>query len=79
MFTKIELLKKVCNKYLNHIQNSVFEGVLNNVNYRELIEELNVLLDHKTDSIIIFKIDNPKWIEKTVMGLEKNNTTNIIL
>lgn len=70
---KCNKFKKLCSKYLKHIQSSVFEGDITESVLKELIIELKKLADDSKDSIIIFKIGNPKWIEKEIIGIEKNN------
>ena len=75
---KCSKVKKTCNKYLNHVQNSVFEGDITNSKLLELIMELNKFIDKENDSIIIYKIGNPKWIKKEILGIEKNSHDNFI-
>lgn len=75
---KCNKLKKICNKYLHHVQNSVFEGDLSNAVLLKLINEVDILIDKTKDSIIIYTIDNPKWIDKKIIGVEKNSIDNFI-
>ena len=35
-------------------------------------------IDTNEDSIIIYTIGNPKWIYKKIIGVEKNEQSNII-
>lgn len=69
---------KLCRRYLNWIQNSVFEGELTEVKLKELISEAKDIMDEARDSIIIFKSRQEKWLEKIVVGNEKNELGNII-
>jgi len=69
---------KLCRRYLNWIQNSVFEGEITQVKLRELVHEAKEKMDLKKDSIIIFKSREEKWLEKEVLGLEKNEIDNFI-
>ena len=55
---------KICKRYLNHIQNSVFEGELSNTQILKLKYELESVIRKDIDSIIIFKSRNNKWIRK---------------
>ncbi|UOE39967.1 CRISPR-associated endonuclease Cas2 [Chryseobacterium suipulveris] len=64
---------KLCRQYLNWIQNSVFEGEITEVKLKELVEKAKHIMDDETDSIIIFKSRQEKWLEKQVVGLEKND------
>lgn len=46
---------KICKKYLNRIQNSVFEGELTNANLEQLKRELKQTIDVTSDSVIVFE------------------------
>ena len=69
---------KLCRKYLNWIQNSVFEGEITEVKLKELLKKSRSLIDEETDSIIIFKSRQEKWLEKEVVGNERSEIDNII-
>lgn len=63
---------KLCRKYLNWIQNSVFEGEITEVKLKELQFMAKAIMNIEEDSLIIFKSRNEKWLEKEVVGKEKN-------
>lgn len=63
---------KLCRQYLNWIQNSVFEGELTEVKLKELLLKAEKIMEKDSDSIIVFKSRNEKWLEKQVIGKEKN-------
>lgn len=69
---RVGKMLKLCRKYLNWIQNSVFEGELTEVKLRELIHRAKGIIDKTTDSIIVFKSRDKKWLEKEIVGKEKN-------
>ncbi len=71
-------VQKMCNKYLNRVQNSVFEGDITKSKLIELKLKLSKIINEKLDSIIIYVINNPKWIQKEILGVEKNGITNFI-
>ena len=62
---------KLCRRYLNWIQNSVFEGELSEVKLKELILEAKEIMNEQTDSFIIFKNRHKNWLEKDIVGQEK--------
>ncbi len=64
---------KICKKYLNHIQNSVFEGELSEVQIKKLRYELSPIIRKKKDSFIIFKGRNSKWLEREIWAGEEKN------
>ena len=64
---------KLCRKYLNWIQNSVFEGEITKVKLKELKSLSRKIMDEEQgDSLIIFKSREEKWLEKEVIGEDKN-------
>lgn len=69
---------KLCRQYLNWIQNSVFEGELSQVKLDELLYKAKDIMKEEKDSIIVFKSRQEKWLEKMVIGQEKNNLDNIL-
>jgi len=66
---------KTCKKYLSHIQNSVFEGEVTNVQLKQLELELKPYIDTELDSVIIFKSRQEKWLEKEFWGSEEDKTS----
>ena len=69
---------KLCRKYLNWIQNSVFEGEITEVKLKELISRAEYLMEEPTDSLIIFKSRNNKWLEKEIIGNKKSSIDTIL-
>ena len=69
---------KLCRQYLNWIQNSVFEGEISHVKLMELKEKALTLMDKETDSIIIFKARQEKWLDKEVVGHERQDVNNFL-
>jgi len=69
---------KLCRQYLNWIQNSVFEGELSEVKLKELLHKARLMMDIEKDSIIVFSSRQEKWLEKQVIGKEKNELDNFI-
>jgi CRISPR-associated protein Cas2 len=69
---------KFLRKYLNWIQNSVFEGYVTEAQLYKIKNGLKRLIDEEKDSIIVFVARSEKWLKKEVIGLEKNPTSNFI-
>ncbi|MHB2150572.1 CRISPR-associated endonuclease Cas2 [Calditrichota bacterium LG25] len=69
---RVGKMLKLCRQYLNWIQNSVFEGEITPVKLKELLKKAKRLMDMDNDSIIIFKSRDIKWLDKEIIGLEKN-------
>ncbi|UHA72664.1 CRISPR-associated endonuclease Cas2 [Paenibacillus sp. 481] len=65
---------KVCKKlreYLDWTQNSVFEGEITKGKLTRCLAELKKLTTDD-DSIYIYKVENPKAIEKIVYGKDRS-------
>ena len=63
---------KLCRTYLNWIQNSVFEGEITEVKLKELLLKAKKIMNVNEDSLILFKSRDEKWLEKEVVGRERN-------
>lgn len=71
---RVGKMLKLCRQYLNWIQNSVFEGEISEVKLKELISKAEFIMDFdERDSLILFKSREQKWMEKEVVGHEKND------
>ena len=75
---RVGKMLKLCRRYLNWIQNSVFEGELSDVKLKELLIEADKIMNREKDSIIVFKGRQEKWLEKLVIGKEKNELGNVL-
>ena len=75
---KVNRLHKYLKKYLNWIQNSVFEGELGDADYAAVKKQINNIIDKDTDSVLIFKFRDKYSFEKEVVGTERNEITNIL-
>ncbi len=69
---------KICKKYLNHIQNSVFEGELSEPQIINLRYELNRYVRKDIDSVILFKSRNERWLKKELWAREDDKTDNFL-
>jgi len=75
---RVVKMLKLCRQYLNWIQNSVFEGELSEVKLKELKSKAKIIMNKDEDSLIIFKSREEKWLQKEVIGKEKNNLDTFI-
>ncbi|MCL4122209.1 UNVERIFIED_CONTAM: hypothetical protein GTU68_021293 [Idotea baltica] len=75
---RVTKMLKLCRQYLNWIQNSVFEGEITEVKLKELLLKAKKIMDEGHDSVIIFKSRNAKWLEKEVIGNEKNELNQFL-
>jgi CRISPR-associated protein Cas2 len=75
---RVGKMLKLCRRYLNWIQNSVFEGEISEVKLKEMIIEAEDIMDTATDSLILFKSRNSRWLDKQIVGQEKMSTDNFL-
>jgi len=75
---RVNTIMKICRQYLEHIQNSVFEGEIKESNLVELTMKLKNKINKEEDSILIFKLRSNKYFKKEILGIDKHPTTNII-
>ena len=70
---RVAKMLKLCRKYLNWIQNYVFEGEISEVRLHELLISAKKIMKEESDSIIIFKGRDIRWTEKQIVGRERSN------
>ncbi len=75
---RVSKMMKHCRKYLNWIQNSVFEGEITEVKLKELEKGARKIMNENEDSLIIFKSRNERWLDKQVIGVERMSTDNFL-
>ncbi len=75
---RVGKMLKLCRQYLNWVQNSVFEGEITSVKLKELLKKAKRIMDPEADSIIVFKSRDIKWLDKEIIGLEKNPLDNML-
>ena len=77
----VERLPKIYHimkQYLNWIQNSAFEGDLTPGQLEEMRLKVYKVIEPSTDCIVVFSMDNPKWLEREIWGREKGLTDSVI-
>ncbi|MDK2978903.1 MAG: CRISPR-associated protein Cas2 [Bacteroidales bacterium] len=75
---RVGKMLKLCRRYLNWIQNSVFEGEISEVRLMELKNKAIEIMDDENDSLIIFKTRQEKWLDKEIVGVERQNLSNFL-
>ena len=67
---------KLLRKYLNWIQNSVFEGELTGAQMEEMLVHAKEIMDTDEDSLIIFEMTTNKYLDKKIIGKDKGDLTS---
>lgn len=75
---RVGKMLKLCRRYLNWIQNSVFEGEMTDVQLRELLHEAKRIMNEGEDSLILFKNREKRWLEKQIVGVERQSTDDFL-
>jgi CRISPR-associated protein Cas2 len=75
---RVGKMLKLCRRYLNWIQNSVFEGEISEVKLEELKIKSKEIMKIETDSLIVFKSRNENWLDKEVVGHERAKLDNFL-
>ena len=75
---RVAKMLKLCRKYLNWIQNSVFEGEISEVRLKELKIHAKSIMKIDEDSLIIFSSRDEKWLDKEIVGKERNSIDNFL-
>lgn len=75
---RVGKMLKLCRQYLNWIQNSVLEGEISEVKLQELKIRAKEIMKEEDDSFIIFKTRQEKWLDKEIVGKERQNLDNFL-
>ena len=75
---RVTKVNKYLKQYLNWIQNSVFEGEITGSQYRKISETLKKMTDKNYDTIIIYKINDRKALERELIGIEKGTDNRFL-
>lgn len=73
---RVAKMLKLIRKYLNWIQNSVFEGELTEAQMEEMLYKAKDIMNQDEDSLIIFSMSTNKYLDKKIIGLDKTDLTS---
>jgi len=76
--TRLNKVKKICRKYLHHLQKSVFEGDLTVSQLERLKTELKAVADKERDFIVVYTVENPKTLGREILTNTPDPTDNLI-
>ncbi len=75
---RVQRVHKLLKRYLNWVQNSVFEGELTDGRVEAMKIELDKRMKADEDSLILYKLGSLKYTEREIIGVEKNLTDNLL-
>ena len=70
---------KVCKKYFNHHQKSIFRGNITPANLIKLKNELNGVIDKELDFISIIKLPTTASFDEEILGSDPNSCESIFI
>ena len=70
---RVGKMLKLCRRYLNWIQNSVFEGEISEARLKELLMLCDKFMEKEEDSIIIFSGSSQYTMDKRIVGKERSS------
>lgn len=70
---------KTLRKYLTWVQNSVFEGEIEEAGLRKLKGEIGRLMVKDQDSVVIYKFRTKQYYEREVLGLPRQSSEQQIV
>ncbi len=75
---RVGKILKFLRKHLHWIQNSVFEGEITEAQLMKIENGVKKIIDFSSDSVIFFCSRDKKWLDKHIIGQEKQDTDNFI-
>ena len=75
---RVAKMLKLCRRYLNWVQNSVFEGEISDVRLKELLMHVKIFMKVNEDSIIIFKAVSQVSMERQIIGRQLGSIDNFL-
>lgn len=77
----VERVTKVCHylrRYLDWVQNSVFEGELTISQLKQVEAGLDKLIEPKSDSVQLYLFRNQSAVKKKTIGIKKAEPSTVI-
>jgi CRISPR-associated protein Cas2 len=65
-------------RYLNWVQNSVFEGELTESQMEAVRAGLRRIMVDDVDSVLVYTARDERWLNKEVIGHERGETSNLL-
>lgn len=75
---RVNKVKKFLRKYLNWVQNSVFEGEITPAALEEVKIGLKEIIDEDEDMVVIYRFRSADAFQREIMGIEKGLGDEVI-
>jgi CRISPR-associated protein Cas2 len=76
--TRLNKIRKICKKYLHHLQKSVFEGDLTVSQLERLKNELKAVADKERDFVVVYTVEGKNYLEREILTDTPDPTDNLI-
>lgn len=70
---RVGKMLKLMRKYIRWQQRSVFEGELTEGQIDELVERCRKIMNEDEDSVVMYILENDKYIERRTVGIKKKS------
>lgn len=75
---RVSKVHKYLKRYLNWVQNSVFEGELTEAQLETVKAGLGRLLNDETDSTLIYTARDQRWLNREALGQQRGQKDNLL-
>jgi len=75
---RVARVHKFLKRYLNWVQNSVFEGELTDAQMEAVRTGLRRIMVDDIDSVLVYTAREERWLNKEVIGRERGKTGNLL-
>jgi len=75
---RLNRIRKVARKYLNHMQKSVFEGELTEASIEKLKYEVLQIIDKSKDFVILYTFPPSVRFSRNILTNKQDPTSNVI-
>lgn len=75
---RVSKIHKYLKRYLNWVQNSVFEGELTEAQLETVKAGLRRLLNDEIDSTLIYSARDQRWLNREVLGQQRGQKDNFL-
>lgn len=75
---RLDAVRHILKQYLTWIQNSAFEGEISEGNLEELRLKIYGIIDQDVDSVVVYTINNPSWVNRRIWGREKGAQETVL-
>ena len=76
---RVSKVFKICKKYFNHHQKSVFRGNITPANIIKFKDEINKVIDKDLDFVSIIKLPNKSVFDEDILGIDKEQSESLFL